>query len=369
MKIALVQFYQYHEEVLAPQIDFLLPENEVFVAAPQIIFRNDYILTFETQIRKIIFDNKKYHSKILYIPHRILSIINKYIKLFIAVQTQNIEIIIFNTINKPFHFLLIKILFYKTRNIHIVHNAQMFKTKRAIKSLLIFKKNLFISLDVYNYFTDNYIHNIDKSNFYWFFPSLSALPCDYDGPAYLSENKINIVVPGSVDDNRRNYNGLFNALDGIKDRDLPFQIILLGKISEEKQHLINAKKLNHIIKTFNNYVPGKLMLHIIKNSDAMAFLIDNTINIQVYNIYKATGTSILCLSFGMPCIVSDDFSLDSALKNKAVMYPNNHIEFIFEKIITGVLTKEYFARLKNIPLPEEYSYEFQRFHYKQIISS
>jgi hypothetical protein len=263
MKIALVQFYQYHEEVLAPQIDFLLPDNEIFVAAPKILFEHDYMLAFEKKIKKIVFNNKKYHNKIIYIPNRIISILFKYIKLFIAIQKHNIEIIIFNTINKPFHFLFIRTLFSKTKNIHIIHNAQMFKKERAIKSLLRFKKNLFISLDVYNYFTNNHAQN-NKLKFAWFFPGLNRFLHDCDGSKYISKNKINIVVPGSVDDNRRNYDGLINALDGIKEQELPFQIIFLGKTPEKKQRLIDAKKLNHIIKTFNDYVPGKLMLYLIK---------------------------------------------------------------------------------------------------------
>jgi hypothetical protein len=368
MKIALVQFYQYHEEVLAPQIDFLLPENEVFIAAPKNIFYNDYIRTFEDHIKKISFDNKKYHKKIIDIPCRIISIIIKYIKLFTAVKAYNIEIIIFNTINRPFHFFFIKILFGRMRNIHIIHNAQMFKTRKAVKSLLFFKKNLFISPDVYNYFIKNHTQNINRAYFDWFIPCLNVLP-DCDGSGYLSENKINIVVPGSVDDDRRNYNGLFNALDDIKAQNLPFQIIFLGKIQAKTQQFINNRKLNHIIKTFSDYVPGKLMLYLIKNSDAVAFLVDNTINIRIYNTYKATGTSILCLSFGIPCIVSDEFTLDTGLEDKAVKYPENHIEFILEKMINGELTKDYFARLRNIPLAREYSSEFQRTHYKQIIDS
>jgi hypothetical protein len=246
----------------------------------------------------------------------------------------------------------------------------MFKTKGSIRSLSFFKKNLFISEEVYTYFIDTHIKYVDKLKYDWFLPCLNNfVPPNYDDSGYLSENKINIIVPGSVDDNRRNYNGLIDALDAMKDKDLPFQILFLGKISIDKRRLIDDKKLNHVIKTFHDYVPGKLMLSLIKNSDAIAFLIDNTIDIRVYNTYKATGTSVLCLSFGLPCIVSDDFILDSGLKNKAVVYPKNNIEFILEKIISGDLTKDYFTRLKNIPLPKEYSPEFQRIHYKQIINS
>jgi hypothetical protein len=147
MKIALVQFYQYHEEVLAPQIDFLLLEHELFVAAPQEVFNNDYILAFETSITKVVFSNKKYNSKsILTVPFIILSIIIKYVHLFFIVKRNNIKIIIYNTINKRFHFFLIKILFRKTKNIHIIYNAQMFTTTKTIKSLSLFDKNLFLSL-------------------------------------------------------------------------------------------------------------------------------------------------------------------------------------------------------------------------------
>jgi hypothetical protein len=370
MKTVLVQFYQYHEEILAPQINFLLPEHEIFLAAPQIIFKNDYILPFERHIKKIIFKDNRYNKKLLDIPFRIISIVVKYILLFFFVKKNGIEIIIFNTINKPFHFPFIKILFNKTKNIHIIHNAQLFKTKKSIKPLLFFEKNLFISFDVYNYFINNHTENIDKSIFNWFFPCLNDFaPPDYADPGILSEDKINIVIPGSVDDNRRNYNGLITALNNIKDKNLPFQIIFLGKISPEKRQLIEDKNLNHIIKTFTDYIPGALMLSLIKNSDAAAFLIDKTINFQLYNTYKATGTSILCLSFGIPCIVSDDFILDTGLQDKAVIYPKDRIESVFERMINGDLTKAYFKRLKSIPISQEYSPQFQRIHYKEIIKS
>jgi hypothetical protein len=370
MKIALVQFYQYHEEVLAPQIDFLLPDNELFIAVPGEVFKNDYILAFEPDIKKIIFKDSRYDKKLINIPNRILSIIAKYIQLFLLVKKNNIEVIIYNTINKRFHFFFIKLFFRRIKNIHIIHNAQVFKTKGSIKSLSFFKKNLFISFNVYDYYINKNMEDINKTDFDWFLPSLYNLPYEDDtNYDILSKDKINIVIPGSVDDKRRNYSGLLDVLNTIKDKNVPFQIILLGKMPSAKQKLIDDMRLNHIIKTFDEYIPGKLMLYIIKNSDAIAFLIDKTINCQIYNTYKATGTSIFCLSFGIPCIVSDNFILDTGLKNKAIVYTDSHIDFVLNDIINGKLTKEYFRTLKNIPLSNEYTYEFQRMHYRELINS
>jgi hypothetical protein len=107
------------------------------------------------------------------------------------------------------------------------------------------------------------------------------------------------------------------------------------------------------------------MLRQIKNADAIAFLVDKTIgeNNQLYNKYKASGTSAFCLSFGIPCIVSDDFLLDEALKNRAIIYHNSRIETVLFDIINGKLTKDHFKRLKQIPLPAEYSFDYQRRHY------
>jgi hypothetical protein len=371
MKIALVQFYQYHEEVLAPQIGFLLPEHELFVAAPREIFKNDYILVFGSSIKRVIFKDRKYTKYILNIPYRIASIIIKYIQLFLAVKRNNIEIIIYNTINKYFHLLFIKILFKKRKNIHIIHNAQMFKTEKAIKSLSLFKINILLSFDVYNYFISKHIKGMNKAIFDWFLPSLndSIFYSDFTENDILSTNKINIVIPGSVDDSRRNYNGLLDILCSMKDKPLPFRIILLGKTPPDKQKLIYDMKLEHIIKNFDEYIPGKLMLYIIKNSDAIAFLVDKTINCQIYNTYKTTGTSIFCLSFGIPCIVSDNFILDSGLKDRAIVYPDNRIDFVFNDIINGKLTKDHFQALKNMPIPNEYSREFQRAHYRKLVIS
>lgn len=373
MKIALVQFYQYHEEILAPQIDFLLPEHELFLAAPQIIFKNDYIIAFESSVKKIIFSNKKYSRNIAAVPFRILSIIVKYFHLFVAVRRHNIDIIIYNTINRQFHFFLIRLLFRTKKSVHIIHNAQMFTTHRTAKSLSFFGKNLFLSLNVYDYFTTKHAQTMDKVIFDWFLPSLNSLVFHEDISHHdiLSRDKINIVIPGSVDDSRRNYNGLFVSLGSLAllPQNQPFKILLLGKASSEKQKLIHDMGLDHIIETFDKYIPGKLMLSLIKNSDAIAFLMDDTTNCKIYNTYKATGTSVFCLSFGLPCIVSDDFILDTGLKDRAIVYPDSHIEFVFNDIINGKLTKEHFAKLKKIPSQDEYSYEFQRLHYREIINS
>jgi hypothetical protein len=116
-------------------------------------------------------------------------------------------------------------------------------------------------------------------------------------------------------------------------------------------------------------VPGDEMLQTIKSADAIAFLVDKNIgdNYQLYNKYKASGTSVLCLSFGLPCIVSSDFHVDSALKDRSIIYPGSNIQKIFIDIMNGTLSKKYFTELKKKPLPIMYSADFQRSHYRKII--
>jgi hypothetical protein len=127
--------------------------------------------------------------------------------------------------------------------------------------------------------------------------------------------------------------------------------------------------LNNFVKTYTEYVPPQEMLHYIKNADAIAFLIDKDIgeNCHLYNTYKATGTSIFCLGFGVPCIASSDFLLDSGLLKKAVIYPGTHIEDVLSGIINGNLSKDYFRKLKDIPVSEIYSRQYQRRQYRKML--
>jgi hypothetical protein len=143
----------------------------------------------------------------------------------------------------------------------------------------------------------------------------------------------------------------------------------LGKISPEHQKEIDRRGLGAIIKTYDKYVSGEEFLQTIKYADAVAFLIDKNIgnNYQLYNKFKASGTSVLCLSFGVPCIVSDDFYIDDALRDRSIVYPGSNIEKIFIDIMNGTLSKKYFVEFKKKSLPILYSAEHQRLHYREIL--
>jgi hypothetical protein len=353
---------------LAPQIDFLLPDNELFIAAPEEIFSNDYIKSFHGKIKKISFSSQKYNKSIYNIPLRIFSIFFKYRQLNKVVKKENIKLIIFNTINKHFHFKFIHFYFKNIDKIHIVHNAQLFIEQKKIKALAMFKNNLFISQDVFNHCQKEILGGA-AGNINWFFPGLGSFVSPEDGEKYSCKDKIIIVVPGSVDYSRRNYEGLFDALEKIGGFSPIFQIILLGKISPEHQNEIDRRGLGAIIKTYDKYVSGEEMLQTIKYADAVAFLIDKNIGnyYQLYNKFKASGTSVLCLSFGAPCIVSDDFHIDDALRDRSIVYPGSNIGKIFIDIMNGTLSKKYFMELKKKPLPIIYSAEGQRLQYREIL--
>jgi hypothetical protein len=127
--------------------------------------------------------------------------------------------------------------------------------------------------------------------------------------------------------------------------------------------------LGQIIKSFTGYVPGQDMISYVKNADAIAFLIDSGIgdNFELYNKYKASGSSVFCLSFGIPCIVSDCFTIDRDLKKRAIIYPGTHIEYVFNDILSGKITKKLLKTLKDTPMPYQYSYDYQKKHYRKLI--
>jgi hypothetical protein len=370
MNIALVQFYPYHEEVLSPQIEFLYRDHKLFLAAPKTVFDNDYISFYNQSYQAVKFPSLLFSSS-LFLPFRITSILFKYAILFKAHINHHFDIIIFNTITKKFHFKIINLLFKNTKTIHIIHNSSAFISKKESNSLSIFHSNFFLSQGIYHHF-------IAKTASYaptpvnWFCPLLSgSIIENYESEKIRFDTSfINIVIPGSVDNKRRNYESLFFALVKYKNKnDITFKIYLLGKTNTDTQKKIKEMGIENIVITFTEYIAGKDMLYGIKNADAVAFLIDSKMgeNFTFYNNYKVSGTTNLCLSFGTPCIVSTEYNLEKSLHNKALFYKNDKIGIVFDKIESGDLTKEYFARLKSLPLNNEYSFEYQRNQYLKAI--
>ena len=365
MKIALVQFYEYHEEVLAPQISFLENDHNIFLAAPKTVFNNEYISFYRESFNSICFTEFKYLKSL--VLFRIISIINKYIFLYKNHRKYRFDLIVFNTITKNFHYSLIHFLFNKVKNIQIIHNLYPL-TKNNGKYLNRFFNNLFLSHDIHQNFV-NSIANANKETLSnWFCPLLPInFISDYKSENIVFDNSvINIVIPGSVDERRRNYASLFEALKKyIYKKNLKFKIHLIGKISFTMIEKLKNYGIESLITYFTSYVSSKDMLYCIKNADAVVFLIDSKIgeNYILYNNYKVSGTTNLCLSFGTPCVVSDEYKIENALRDKAIFYPNDDIGTVLEKIENGNLTKEHFSRLRSLPLNAEYSFENQKNRY------
>lgn len=352
---------------MAPQINFLYNDHEIFIAAPESVHNNDYISHFKNNYNAIIYKNSPRGKTSFF--SRFFSIFIKYIILFKYHKLNKFDVIIFNTITKDFHFFLIKLFLNKVKKIHIMHNSQRFLNKKRLKILNLFFNNLLISYDAYNRFKndiDNLIIPLPMIN--WFYPLLpfSIIEDKKCFNITFNNSLINIIIPGSINEERRNYSSLFKALEVYKFKnDLKFKIYLLGKISFDMLEKIKILGLENIIIYFTEFISGLDMLNCLKNTDALAFLLDSKIgkNFINYNKYKVSGTTNLCLSFGTPCIVSDEYLLEDALREKALIYPNDKIGFIFEQIENGSLTKETFLKLRSLPLNTQCSYNYQKEHY------
>lgn len=368
MNIAIVQFYSYHEEILSPQIEFLINHCNIFLAAPANVFENDYIKPYINLIHPILFKNHNYNKSKLKFILRIYSILKKYFILFLNNSKYKFDLIIFNTINKDFHYTIINCLFKNCKKIQIIHNSYNLN----YNNFKLFCNNIFLSHNIYEK-SKNEPKIINKHiNFAWFCPllPLNLIENYKSNKIFFDPSLINIVIPGTVEAERRNYSSLFSALKKYKSKnELKFKIYLAGKINENMISVINNYKINHIITYFTEFISGKDMLYSIKNCDAVAFLIDSKLgdNFKYYNNYKVSGTVNLCITFNKSCIVSDEYSIEAALKNHVVTYQNDNFLTIFEKIEDGIITKEYFEKLNSKPIDEMYSFAFQQKQYLKSI--
>ena len=369
MNIVLVQFYPYHEEVLAPQINFLHhDEHKLYIAAPESVFKNDYLINLKEYFVPVLFKNT-YHRKFSFF-FRIFSILKKYKILFKYHNKYHFDMIIFNTITKNFHYYLINKYFKNIKKIQIIHNSYPI-IKNKGKYLKLFYMNLFLSRDIHKYFLESLNLDNDDNLTGWFCPLLSDDNINKKNISInFNDSYINIVIPGVVNEERRNYNSLFNALEKYRNNThLKFKVYLLGKISKEMIDKLINKGINDLLTYYTEFVSGDDMLNCIKNADAVAFLLDSKLgdNFSYYNKNKVSGNTNLCLSFGTPCIVSDEYLLENALKNKAIIYPNDNIDIIFDNIENGIVTKESLKELRSLNIDSQYSFSFQKKQYLKAL--
>lgn len=199
------------------------------------------------------------------------------------------------------------------------------------------------------------------------------------GTSYL----IKLVVPGTVDPSRRNYETIFNSLAKLRTYFSVFEIVLLGRLHKASHNssykkvenkLLNTLKIsnktsqhnNHIQNTishinrlsneglkityFDTYVSEEAFIKHMEEADIILAptqvktVFDGTV--EIYGMTKCSGNVNDMIKFRKPMIVPKELKISSDLKAGCLHYTN-------EEELTLILESLANSRLKLKKLKED----------------
>lgn len=318
MKIAIIEM-KFHEELLLPQINTLLENSHsVHLITSEKIAASDSLASIKSQIKiKAYGSTNKIISKI-----KMLIDIPKYIK-----QNQ-IDQVIFNTLDSKFCQLLTQRLTHLTTH-GFIHNADKFISGTTFHSI-VHRIDTKIVLGSYikDYLEDQGIasKSVYLTNFGQKQNGITPIKQDD------KETPTTIVIPGQLDNKRRDYQSLINACDP----KLNIRIILLGNATKndgkEIVSHIQQENLDGIFHWFDSHVPHNDFINIIAQADYIMPLVHN--NCLIYDRYlscKATAAFMWSTGFRKPMLLEEGFSKIVEFQKNSLYY---HIKELSELLQT-----------------------------------
>ncbi len=302
MKILIIEFNDFHEEVILSQLNFLIKEKNTDIH----LFINESLnnkidfYKFLKNNLKINFISNKNSKWIKFIY---LYKIKKYI------LENNIDIVVFNTYECKYIQILSN--FIKKRKIAIIHNADKFlikKTNKKINSFFVLNKTIFETIK-------NSKKNINVSYFY---PLI-----EYNNEKKISNDKLKIVIPGLIELSRRDYLGFIELIKNINLE--KFEFIFLGNILKNDGQIVykmlEKKGLLNSIKIYKEFVSYEEYFSTISNSDLIMPLIHpNVKNFDKYHKTKITAAFTMAFSFKIPLFLYDSFKQLNEYKEFSIFY-------------------------------------------------
>lgn len=355
--VAIIEPAHSHEEVILPQIELLQGSFKLSVIAPQSLLDVDLLSRTAHLYHPYAFRTVDARSRV----RKGLGKLRNYFAIGEVIKQINPDVIIFNSTYSLPEVALIHCLFKKYRKIQIIHEFQKFLPAPARWLYQAFDVNLVISEQVHRYITKNHREFSDLDYFLpIFFDSFlvngncgGSLPQEPD--PYLK-----LGVFGSIDDDRRNYRGLLDALRslGIPLEKARFRVYLVGKSPLGVQAYINKHNLQGAVEYYTEFVSFRKMFDLFNEMDIVLFLIDRDVKTyRNYNRYKISGTSSLIKAFRKAGAASTDFLVDASLSDKCFYYDGTDIKSLLRQIDEGHITAED-VRLKTEKYDQERMFSF-----------
>ena len=354
--VALVELNNSHSECIYSQVLFLNGEvkNIHLILHPGLEQLTDY---------KIKGLKRFFISPLNSISNRIRS----YLQIRKYILANEIDTIIFNTTTGRFVRELLFFLPKGKNYVGSIHDGRKLVNSSTQKAISRKVKKYFTLNDyVTDYLVRNKITNIKFQSYYpIFFPEIETEKLD------KNDSEFWIIIPGKVEQKRRNYFSLIETLSGTN---LPSQIkfILLGPSKhfngdgEVLTQAINNAGLNNNFIIFDNFLSDKVYYSYLKNADMIMPLVEP--GNEFYETYKysqITGAYNIAFGFKIPLLYHEDLSVIGDLKKFGIAYKKESLVKLLQELYEDRANIK--ALIESIGSEHKFSESYQRKSYLDFI--
>ena len=341
--ILIIEANNYHEEVILPQLKFLIDTD----------YKVSLFINEKVKNKGINFSD--YNADINYIPAKrvhfnLLSIL----KTLLDIKKNSIDIIIFNSLEDKYVKVLSKFLPATIQVVAIVHNLESFEKNRLnVKNFLVLNQTVLSSMT----------KNRKNYNCNYFYPLV------FQDEISTNKNKIlEICIPGKIEHGRRDYLGLLKILNANKDM-LNIKFIILGNISQHDGPSVMAKineyQLNNSFQVFNEFVPYEKYFKILSRCDfVMPLIHPNIKHFDQYHTVKISAAFSMGFSFKIPFLMYESIGkLEEFSRYSAFYNEQNLLE------VLKTLEEKKDALQTNLLNDEKISFEYQQKNYLDFLAT
>lgn len=340
----------------------------------QIIFIKDKFDEVHLLLNKALEDQTKINEPNIYhhffdFSKTLIERVKLYIKLRQLIKKHKIDIVIFNTATGTHVWELIKFIPKKIKLFGSIHDANKFIRSRTQK--LISKR-----LNKYFVLNDYIQDYVNKANITEL-TTIPYYPIFFPEHKHIELNKRDdefwIVIPGKVEQKRRDY---FSLIESLQNNPISSNIkfILLGSCKKENSDCIELtnriEKYNfkNNFKIFDGFVSSDIYFSYLENADLIMPAIEP--GVEFYNTYKnsqITGAYNIAFGFGIPLLYHNDLTTISDLNKFGIQYSNHNFCNLLSKLYNNRTPLEEIKQL--IKKENKFQLEFQKTNYLKFLST
>lgn len=354
-KAVICEFGDSHDDILYGQFEFLKLSG----------FETHFVGNFELKERLLMYGNV---DKFNYLDFKKGQLSNflQIVKTWNYIRRNNIKNVVLNTIEgTPVrNFCLFP--FGDVNVCGVIHNGGNLQSKSTtFQKIIIPKIKKMYTLNPYIWNNIGYGHNIKNQFIYPLkHPKFNS---NYTKP----NNQFNIVIPGLVESERRDYMTLLQSLKG-KQVPENIKFVLLGRsmhkkgIGKQIKEFLNDNSLANNFIIFDDYVDNNTFNSHMSNADLLLTLIHPGIsNFDNYSKNKTSGTFLLSFSYKIPMLNHSFFKNYEDINIASVFY---EIDELFDKILYLSKNSQEISKIKqNIQNNVNFDFEHNRKKYIKFL--